>query len=277
MAAVSALQQLGDYGSDSSDSEDIHEVLQRNEVEFPSDGDGEATDSRPTRASGSSPTAKKRLAFPPSGDTPPLNILTHAASSVSDDETVDVIPLANLRSRARARWASKRPLESDIDSSLVLDSVSSPLADPAASVAASTLAQVATKCFTRSQAAKFLAESCPPKKRKLDEILPEPSQIPAPDDDSGIISDSLPPFESDVVCPGPLFFRSELHMNLWDCVTGRTFLREHSLHPDKANHACIVSLLREIGLIKSVLTVPSFVIQVVIEFYCNLSSEVRKS
>lgn len=49
-----------------------------------------------------------------------LNILANAASSMSDVDIIDELPLANLRSRA---MASKLPLESEINNTLVLNTL----------------------------------------------------------------------------------------------------------------------------------------------------------
>lgn len=61
---------------------------------------------------------------------------------------------------------------------------------------------------------------------------------------------------------------------MWSALCGRTFIRENSLHPEKANHIGILDLLRETNLSKTVLNVPTFVKQMVLEFYCNLSVDI---
>lgn len=66
MATVSALQQLGDYGSDSSDSKDVRVVPKHNDPHILSTGvSGE--DTSPLLVSGSSPTAKKCHFLPSRG------------------------------------------------------------------------------------------------------------------------------------------------------------------------------------------------------------------
>lgn len=68
-----------------------------------------------------------------------------------------------------------------------------------------------------------------------------------------------------------MFFKSEKHISLWSVVCGRTFIRENYLHLEKANHLGINDHLHEMNMSKSVLNLPTFVKQLILEFYCNLS------
>lgn len=133
---------------------------------------------------------------------------------------------------------------------------------------------MALHAFTNSQVSFGPLPLPPPKKRKLAKGSDAPPSGSDEDDNSGNLSESFPPHESDLVWPDAMFFKSSLHQSLWDCVTSWTFLREITLLPEKANHISIIDLLHDVGLAKTVLNVPSFVKQVVIEFYCNLSLDV---
>lgn len=276
----SALEILADYGSDSSENGgdndvDVLTISHHCSPFSASEDDGQK--------SVPSPSAKKCLQFSPPATTHTLEVLANVAGSVPDEDEVDEIPLANLRSRARARWASKRPMESEIDSTLVTNVPDPVLPDSNEEVTVPNsesipnLSRVATRRFTRSQTTKFLTDRCPSKKQKRPCSNDGPSDDAGTEDNIGNLSDSLPPHESDLPCPGPMFFKSGFHMSLWGCITGRTFLREHSLIPDKPNHQTIVSFLQGVGLGKTVLNVQSFVKQIVLEFYCNLSPDVCTS
>lgn len=274
----SALELLGAYGSDSDQGDvDVLTISHHCSPVSPSDNE----ESR-VLLSDASPSAKKCLQFSPAVPET-LAGLAVAASAALEEEDADDVPLANLRQKARSRWASKRPMESEIDSTLVSnvsDQVQSHSVEEVSVTVTESipnLGRVATRRFTRSQSTKALLEKCPLKKQKKAGSHPDPvDSVPETEKEiSGNISETLPRHDSDPMCPGPMFFKSNVHMGLWESVTGRTFIREHSLSSDKPNHQSIITFLHEVGLERIVLNVQSFVKQTVLEFYCNLSPDIR--
>lgn len=214
-----------------------------------------------------SPVAKKTLLFPSPTESRELAVLANVVVAVSEE---DEEPLINLRQKARAQWKSKL-VESTATG--VTSKSASALKNTGGSMPATChlrqpgLAQVATRRFTRSQADQALATLCPPKKRSRGDTQVESNAGNPP------FSGKQVTHVSPIPIPPLSVFRSSLHRGLWPFVCARSFRREHSLVPAKVNHLGTIDLLRDLGISNTLLNVPSFVKNVVLEFYCNLSAD----
>lgn len=122
-----------------------------------------------------------------------------------------------------------------------------------------------SKRFTQSQAAKALAELSTSRKRRRSHASSSSDEDSVPEDQplspKGGNSDSS-------------LFRSALHRGLWAFVSVRKVRREHSLPPSRVQGLHILELISDLGLSKTVINVPSYVLSVVREFYANLSRSI---
>lgn len=66
------------------------------------------------------------------------------------------------------------------------------------------------------------------------------------------------------------YFQSPIHASLWSIVCRRQIIREHSLEPRRVRGLGILEHLSDLGLSKTAVDVPPYVLQVVREFYANL-------
>lgn len=74
----------------------------------------------------------------------------------------------------------------------------------------------------------------------------------------------------------PDTFKSDAHHKLWSTVLHRIFYSERLIRPRSVKGLQILELLAEVGLTKTSLALPSFVKQVVLEFFCNLSKDISE-
>lgn len=215
-----------------------------------------------------SPAAKKSLHFSSPDEnleSPAVAVSGDRDGTVEDEET-----LINLRQKAhRQRKAKgKKPMVPAVSRKEV-PALEVPRCQPG-------LAQVATRRFTRSRPNQTLAALCPPKKRVREDLHQEQNaaNINVRDniERSPAKSGNKVPSQS---LPRSSVFRSSLHQDLWPFVCARSFRREHTLVPAKVKHLGIVDVLKDLGILNTVLNVPSFVKNVVLEFYCNLSTEIN--
>lgn len=226
---------------------------------------------------------------PPSATTT-FTVAQPGNSSFSESgDSDDDCPLINLRTRARQLHQSlshavnvEEPLVEGPPGSLP-DRVAKLFAE-VENHTSSTQAEEpphtvgVTRRFTRSQANKVLAAPSESRKKRRPTV---PVSAPPTSDflfDSAV-TDSCEFIRRrknkiDIVCPtAESAFRSNFHRGLWPFVCARSLLREHSLMPSCVKDLSIVEHLSDIGLAKTVLNVPSFVLGVVLEFYSNLSSD----
>lgn len=135
-----------------------------------------------------------------------------------------------------------------------------------------TNAATITRRMTRGQAAKALADMSSSRKRqRIPSALNRGSRSSPIDSDS---EDQLVQSPDGGGNPDPLTFKSKLHHGLWTFVCSRNVIREHFLLSTKVKNLGIIENLEDMGLAKTSLSVPTYVLKVVLEFYANLCQDI---
>lgn len=224
------------------------------------------------------------------------------SSSDESDGSPAIIPLANLRRNARAKWHQKNvqpddgvlvsgppgshphmvaQLFSEVESSISGVQSESQTAVDDSSKPSSESAPSTGKRFTRSEAAKALAQLSQPTKRSKRSSHSH-SSGPSLSSPITVVEGSSPVVTSSE--PSPFIecndidttFRSGFHKGMWPFVCARNIYREYSVDPAKLESLGLLDHILDMGFGKTVLNVPSFVRKVVLEFYSNLSSDIAE-